>query len=149
MMQRYSDMRVLLPVLSRIKAMRGEERRAQLPKIQSGDETAEWLRGNWTRSACSQDQAGVLCHNKGRRVGERKKEWRERENEREREGGRGPTALRAQTIGGGLAFFFFFFVAARTEVEGRKGEGVDLAERDGKKEEEKVISGSHPRSDIW
>lgn len=58
-----------------------EERRARLPKIQSGDETVRWLRGNWARSACSQDQAGVLCHNKGRREEERKKEGRERGRE--------------------------------------------------------------------
>ena len=63
----------------------------------------EGLWGNWTRSACSQDQAGVLCHNKGRREGERQR--RER-GERETEGGRGLTAellSGPKTIGGELA----------------------------------------------
>lgn len=80
----------------------GKERRGEIDSQKSsrGDETVKWLRGNWTRSACSQDQAGVLCHNKGRREGERKKEGRERV----REGS--DSTLRAQTIGGGLPSFF-------------------------------------------
>lgn len=103
-----------------VESRQREERWARLPKIQSVDETVKWLRGNWTRSPCSQDQAGVLCHNKGRREGERKKEWRERE----REGGRGPTTLRAQTIGGGLASFFFLFCSEnRGRGKKRRGSG--------------------------
>lgn len=47
-------------------------------RLRSG---CEGLWGNWSLSACSQDQAGVLCHNKGRRERGRA---REREEERQR-----------------------------------------------------------------
>lgn len=100
MMQRHSHMRVLLPVLSRIKAKRGEESVLDSQKSSQG----------WGWSGCEVIRLGArvakikqVC-SVTTRGGE--KERGRKSREREREGGRGPTAPRAQTIGGGRASFF-------------------------------------------
>lgn len=116
-----------------------EERWDRLPKIHSG---------GWDWSGCEVIGLGArvakikqVC-SVTTRGGEKERGGKRRE----REWGRGLTPHWGprQLVEDSPPFF-----AARTEVEGRKGEGVDIEERYGKKEEERVGSGSNPGCDIW
>ena len=105
----------------------------------------EGLWGNWTRSACSQDQAGVLCDNKGRRERERgqvrKGRQRGERGERQKEGGVRPSSSSQDwKIGGGLPPFSLRAPKTAGNGEGwkkKKKKSARVRERECRKREQR------------